>query len=104
MLLEVEISEGKRRFDMIVLQEITESEAREVMELVEKRVALKNLGPLLEVNSQYKSLFKECSAEYAAIEQKYCDWWNMVIAGYHLEKYQETEMVVDAISRTIQVL
>ena len=58
---------------------LTNHEATQVYELIEKRNALSNLKKLLEGKEKNKYLYCQCKNDYDKIKRMYQMWWENII-------------------------
>lgn len=80
---------------------ISEEEAKQASDLIEKRNALRNLAELIQNDSSRQKLYADCHAEMKQVEEEYINWWNKIIDIYQLAAYQPEYLYVDANEKTI---
>ena len=74
---------------------LTNHEATQVYELIEKRNALSNLKKLLEGKEKNKYLYCQCKNDYDKINEMYQMWWENIIEKYQLGTCVEERLIVD---------
>ena len=80
---------------------LTNHEATQVYELIEKRNALSNLKKLLEGKEKNKYLYCQCKNDYDKINEMYQMWWENIIEKYQLGTYVEERLIVDVVGEKI---
>lgn len=80
---------------------LTNHEATQVYELIEKRNALSNLKKLLEGKEKNKYLYCQCKNEYDKINEMYQMWWENIIEKYQLGTCVEERLIVDVVGEKI---
>lgn len=80
---------------------LTNHEATQVYELIEKRNALSNLKKLLEVKEKNKYLYCQCKNDYDKINEMYQMWWENIIEKYQLGTCVEERLIVDVVGEKI---
>ena len=89
---------------ILIMEEIcrlTNHEATQVYELIEKRNALSNLKKLLEVKEKNKYLYCQCKNDYDKINEMYQMWWENIIEKYQLGTCVEERLIVDVVGEKI---
>ena len=76
---------------------LTNHEATQVYELIEKRNALSNLKKLLEGKEKNKYLYCQCKNDYDKINEMYQMWWENIIEKYQLGTCVEERLIVDVV-------
>lgn len=80
---------------------LTNHEATQVYELIEKRNALSNLKKLLEGKEKNKYLYCQCKNDYDKINEMYQMWWENIIEKYQLDTCVEERLIVDVVGEKI---
>lgn len=80
---------------------LTNHEATQVYELIEKRNALSNLKKLLEGKEKNKYLYCQCKNDYDKINEMYQMWWENIIEKYQLGRCVEERLIVDVVGEKI---
>ena len=80
---------------------LTNHEATQVYELIEKRNALSNLKKLLEGKEKNKYLYCQCKNDYGKINEMYQMWWENIIEKYQLGTCVEERLIVDVVGEKI---
>ena len=80
---------------------LTNHEATQVYELIEKRNALSNLKKLLEGKEKNKYLYCQCKNDYDKINEMYQMWWENIIEKYQLGTCVEERLIVDVVGEKI---
>ena len=80
---------------------LTNHEATQVYELIEKRNALSNLKKLLEGKEKNKYLYCQCKNDYDKINEMYQMWWENIIEKYQLGTCVEERLLVDVVGEKI---
>ena len=80
---------------------LTNHEATQVYELIEKRNALSNLRKLLEGKEKNKYLYCQCKNDYDKINEMYQMWWENIIEKYQLGTCVEERLIVDVVGEKI---
>ena len=80
---------------------LTNHEATQVYELIEKRIALSNLKKLLEGKEKNKYLYCQCKNDYDKINEMYQMWWENIIEKYQLGTCVEERLIVDVVGEKI---
>lgn len=80
---------------------LTNHEATQVYELIEKRNALSNLKKLLEGKEKNKYLYCQCKNDYDKINEMYQMWWENIIEKYQLGTCVEERLIVDVVGKKI---
>lgn len=80
---------------------LTNHEATQVYELIEKRNALSNLKKLLEGKEKNKYLYCQCKNDYDKINEMYQMWWENIIEKYQLCTCVEERLIVDVVGEKI---
>ena len=80
---------------------LTNHEATQVYELIEKRNALSNLKKLLEGKEKNKYLYCQCKNDYDKINEMYQMWWENIIEKYQLGSCVEERLIVDVVGEKI---
>ena len=80
---------------------LTNHEATQVYELIEKRNALSNLKKLLEGKEKNKYLYRQCKNDYDKINEMYQMWWENKIEKYQLGTCVEERLIVDVVGEKI---
>ena len=80
---------------------LTNHEATQVYELIEKRNALSNLKKLLEWKEKNKYLYCQCKNDYDKINEMYQMWWENIIEKYQLGTCVEERLIVDVVGEKI---
>lgn len=80
---------------------LTNHEATQVYELIEKRNALSNLKKLLEGKEKNKYLYCQCKNDYDKINEMYQMWWENIIEKYQLGTCVEEGLIVDVVGEKI---
>ena len=80
---------------------LTNHEATQVYELIEKRNALSNLKKLLEGKEKNKYLYCQCKNDYDKINEMYQMWWENIIEKYQLGTCGEERLIVDVVGEKI---
>lgn len=80
---------------------LTNHEATQVYELIEKRNALSNLKKLLEGIEKNKYLYCQCKNDYDKINEMYQMWWENIIEKYQLGTCVEERLIVDVVGEKI---
>ena len=80
---------------------LTNHEATQVYELIEKRNALSNLKKLLEGKEKNKYLYCQCKNDYDKINEMYQMWWENIIEKYQLGTCVEERLIVDVVGEEI---
>ena len=80
---------------------LTNHEATQVYELIEKRNALSNLKKLLEGKEKNKYLYCQCKNDYDKINEMYQMWWENIIEKYQLGTCVEERVIVDVVGEKI---
>lgn len=80
---------------------LTNHEATQVYELIEKRNALSNLKKLLERKEKNKYLYCQCKNDYDKINEMYQMWWENIIEKYQLGTCVEERLIVDVVGEKI---
>lgn len=80
---------------------LTNYEATQVYELIEKRNALSNLKKLLEGKEKNKYLYCQCKNDYDKINEMYQMWWENIIEKYQLGTCVEERLIVDVVGEKI---
>ena len=80
---------------------LTNHEATQVYELIEKRNALSNLKKLLEGKEKNKYLYCQCKNDYDKINEMYQMWWENIIEKYQLGTCVEERLIVDVFGEKI---
>ena len=80
---------------------LTNHEATQVYELIEKRNALSNLKKLLEGKEKNKYLYCQCKNDYDKINEMYQMWWENIIEKYQLGTCVEERLIVDVAGEKI---
>ena len=80
---------------------LTNHEATQVYELIEKRNALSNLKKLLEGKDKNKYLYCQCKNDYDKINEIYQMWWENIIEKYQLGTCVEERLIVDVVGEKI---
>lgn len=80
---------------------LTNHEATQVYELIEKRNSLSNLKKLLEGKEKNKYLYCQCKNDYDKINEMYQMWWENIIEKYQLGTCVEERLIVDVVGEKI---
>ena len=80
---------------------LTNHEATQVYELIEKRNALSNFKKLLEGKEKNKYLYCQCKNDYDKINEMYQMWWENIIEKYQLGTCVEERLIVDVVGEKI---
>ena len=80
---------------------LTNHEATQVYELIEKRNALSNLKKLLEGKEKNKYLYCQCKNDYDKINEMYQMWWENIIEKYQLGTCVEERLIGDVVGEKI---
>lgn len=80
---------------------LTNHEATQVYELIEKRNALSNLKKLLEGKEKNKYLYCQSKNDYDKINEMYQMWWENIIEKYQLGTCVEERLIVDVVGEKI---
>ena len=80
---------------------LTNHEATQVYELIEKRNALSNLKKLLEGKEKNKYLYCQCKNDYDKINEMYQMWGENIIEKYQLGTCVEERLIVDVVGEKI---
>ena len=80
---------------------LTNHEATQVYELIEKRNALSNLKKLLEGKEKNKYLYCQCKNDYDKINEMYQMWWENIIEKYQLGTCVEERLIIDVVGEKI---
>lgn len=80
---------------------LTNHEATQVYELIEKRNALSNLKKLLEGKEKNKYLYCQCKNDYDKTNEMYQMWWENIIEKYQLGTCVEERLIVDVVGEKI---
>ena len=80
---------------------LTNHEATQVYELIEKRNALSNLKKLLEGKEKNKYLYCQCKNDYDKINEMYQMWWENIVEKYQLGTCVEERLIVDVVGEKI---